>query len=402
MKKVLHIISQRPSDTGSGVYLQNLIRNGLTDVNQAIVFAANKDDEIEIDIAEEMRYDIRFETERLPFSVVGMSDVMPYRSSVFSQLNNWQNENLLKEYKLGVKNAILNFKPDIIFAQHLWLLTSITKLLVDELALNIPVYGFCHGTDLRQLMLSKEHGELAVLGCKNLNGVFVLNKFQADEVEKLYAYDKKNIHVLGNGYNSTYFYNNLDLINETQVKERIIYAGKLSESKGVSSLLRAFKLLDRDKYELYIAGSGYGEEYKKILDEINALDNVFYLGKISQEQLGDEFRKSDIFVLPSFYEGLPLVIIEAIACGLKVVCTDINGIKEWINQYVNTSEIISFVKLPKMIDVDKPDLNGLDEFERNISKAILEKSNADISNFNYDLIHELKWTEIFKKLKKII
>ncbi|MGB3368288.1 MAG: glycosyltransferase [Acidaminobacteraceae bacterium] len=402
MKRVLHIISQKPSDTGSGVYLQNLIAHGrYNNDSQAIVFGINNNECIEIDIPEKWRYKIQFETDKLPFPIVGMSDVMPYKSSVFSELNENDNEVLINSYKRVVKRAILDFKPDLIFCQHLWLITSVTRTLVEELDLLIPVYGFCHGTDIRQLSLSGYHREKVIFGCKNLDKIFALNEFQIDELEEKYNYERSKIHVVGNGYNSDYFYKN-NVKKKNEGRHKIIYAGKLSYSKGVMSLIRSFKELDNKEFELYIAGNGHGSEYMSILEAIEDIENIYYLGKLSQSELGDCFRSSDIFVLPSFYEGLPLVIIEAIACGLKVVCTNINGISKWISKYTDDSNIISFVDLPQMLKIDKPSPNDLSDFEIRLTNSILKVHNSKIDNLDYEFLNELSWKEIFGKLNRLL
>jgi len=89
----------------------------------------------------------------------------------------------------------------------------------------------------------------------------------------------------------------------------------------------------KDKYEidLSLAGNGSGEEKEKILKMANE-NKVRYLGNLSQKNLGEVFRKSHVFVLPSFYEGLGLVTIEALACGLRAVVTNHSGIKEYLGE----------------------------------------------------------------------
>lgn len=396
MKRILHIISQKPGDTGSGVYLENLIhhsnKNGFV---QGVVFGSNgKNDEGVVGIPKKWQYSIPFESDELPFSIVGMSDVMPYRSSIFSKLDFEMNVMLKSAYKKVVMHAIETFKPDVILSHHLWLITSITKLLTDEHFPHIPVYGFCHGTDLRQLSLSKEHAEDVIQGCSKLDGIFALNEHQKIQIESKYKNNK--ITVLGNGYNSKYFYKE-DKCKKSD-KTELIYAGKLSKAKGLIELINAYKTLDSNAFKLKIVGGGQGEEFDQIISLINNTEGVDYLGKLTQRELGDRFRESDIFVLPSFYEGLPLVLIESLACGLKVLCTDIPGVKDWLGSGILSSGIVRFIDLPKMKSIDVPHEDHVQEFERNIADSICSIAEINDIVFDYNHIDKMSWDKIFCRI----
>ena len=78
---------------------------------------------------------------------------------------------------------------------------------------------------------------------------------------------------------------------------------------------------------------------------------------------------SDIFILPSFYEGLPLVLIEAMACGLRAICTDLPGIKSWLNKAIPHNGVL-FVKPPEMRNEDEPIAESLPDFEKRLASAI--------------------------------
>ena len=70
-------------------------------------------------------------------------------------------------------------------------------------------------------------------------------------------------------------------------------------------------------------GAGDEGEYQEIRELAEKCPfAVTFAGKITQQELAKKMNQSDVFVLPSFYEGLPLVIIEALACGTYVICTD--------------------------------------------------------------------------------
>lgn len=116
-----------------------------------------------------------------------------------------------------------------------------------------------------------------------------------------------------------------------------MFAGKISEKKGVESLIRSLAYLpyEADKLEVYLAGGAGNEtEYARIcrLAE-KAPYPVHFLGKLEQMELAKVYNTCDIFALPSFSEGLPLTVIEALACGDRVVMSDLPGIREWLDTY---------------------------------------------------------------------
>lgn len=95
--KVLHVLAQLPLKTGSGVYFTNVIE-GLKEyknVEQASIYATTKEYDINI-LEKSKQYEVVFESDELPFSIVGMSDIMPYRNTLYSEMTEemivaWQN-----------------------------------------------------------------------------------------------------------------------------------------------------------------------------------------------------------------------------------------------------------------------------------------------------------------------
>ncbi len=81
-----------------------------------------------------------------------------------------------------------------------------------------------------------------------------------------------------------------------------------------------------------IVGSGEKtSEYKNLVKKLNLDKHVNFLGRKKKEEIAELMRKSTFFVLPSLWENLPCVIIEALSCGLPVVATRVGGIPEIIN-----------------------------------------------------------------------
>ena len=79
---------------------------------------------------------------------------------------------------------------------------------------------------------------------------------------------------------------------------------------------------------------------------------VRFAGCVPQMELAKLYNNGDIFVLPSMYEGLPLTVIESLACGDRVVMTRLDGVTDWLEDMLPDADI-RYVDLPKMKGADE-------------------------------------------------
>ena len=109
-------------------------------------------------------------------------------------------------------------------------------------------------------------------------------------------------------------------------KNRIIFVGRLEKEKNLFNLLSSLEGLD---VRLVLIGSGsLRRDLEKIAKE-KRIDAVFK-GNTPQSAIPEELNKSQIFILPSFYEGNPKVLLEAMSCGLACIGSDVEGINSII------------------------------------------------------------------------
>ena len=120
-------------------------------------------------------------------------------------------------------------------------------------------------------------------------------------------------------------------------------------------------------FELTMAGGCQDEVLKGSLAELP--DYATWLGQISQPALAELLRRTDIFVLPSYFEGLPLVLIEAMASGAVPVSTDLPGVRPWINANVGRPNVL-YVDMPEMKSIDEPTDAGRDAFMTALSAVL--------------------------------
>ncbi|ODS24782.1 hypothetical protein AB835_01630 [Candidatus Endobugula sertula] len=119
---------------------------------------------------------------------------------------------------------------------------------------------------------------------------------------------------------------------------KLLCVGRLVNAKGQGVLVQAAKKLVERKieFEVNFVGDGPDLENLQAFVKQNALNNqVKFSGKVNHDQVQQLQRQADIFVLPSFAEGIPIVLMEAMASGTPCVTTHITGIPELFTHDVN-------------------------------------------------------------------
>jgi len=310
-------------------------------------------------------FPVRFQSTDLPFPVVGMSDVMPYPSTRWRDLTSVLLAQWRGVFREAIQSALETFRPNLILTHHLWLLSA----LVRELAPDVPAVVFCHGTGLRQLELAPQLAPLAVEGCRGLPRVLALTEQQQDAIVQRYGIPAGRITVTGGAYDDRVFHPHY--LHPQDGLLRVVYAGKLSRAKGLLPLLDAWDTLPATlaPCELTLAGSAQGEEAEAIRRRAEHCRMPVRLpGALPQSALAALFAASDVFVLPSYYEGLPLVLLEALACGLRAVCTNLPGVRDWCGCCV--SDRVGWVPLPLLCGVDTPEPCEVPAFTKRLTAAL--------------------------------
>ena len=119
--------------------------------------------------------------------------------------------------------------------------------------------------------------------------------------------------------------------------QRVLFVGNLSERKGVSDLLQALALpgFDTARLEVSLAGGGDMQAYQATARELGIDRFVRFEGWSDQPKVARLMARADVLVLPSYDEGLPLVILEALANGVAVVCSPVGEIPSVLTHDVN-------------------------------------------------------------------
>ena len=169
-------------------------------------------------------------------------------------------------------------------------------------------------------------------------------------------------------------------------KFTILFVGFFIESKGIKDLLKVARMI-KDKniidLKIQIAGKGELENYiKQFIEENKLQDLVVLVGWISGKKKEELFRSSDVFVLPSYKEGMPISILEAMSYGLPVISTNIAGIPDVITDGENGYMIIpgDTTELYNKIIYLKENKQLLDQVRINNLKVIKDYSDEHVFN----------------------
>ncbi|MBU0784765.1 MAG: glycosyltransferase [Gammaproteobacteria bacterium] len=170
-----------------------------------------------------------------------------------------------------------------------------------------------------------------------------------------------------------------DLPDAFPGEPRLVCVGRLCEQKGQLILLAAAARLKEQGVDLQLVLAGDGEmrpEIERQIDQLNLRNNVQITGWISSEQVREEILKSRAMVLPSFAEGLPVVVMEAMALRRPVISTYIAGMPELVIPGVNgflcpAGDVNELAML--METCLKADEGTLRELGDNAQRAVLEQ-----------------------------
>lgn len=117
-----------------------------------------------------------------------------------------------------------------------------------------------------------------------------------------------------------------------------IFLGLVTESKGVFDLVNVIAE-NKDKYrnriKLLIGGNGKIEKLTNLINEYEISDIVEYLGWVTGNDKSKILNKADVYILPSYVEGSPVSILEAMAYGMPIISTNVGGIPELVKNNEN-------------------------------------------------------------------
>lgn len=375
--KILFINHLPLVGSGSGVYTSNLAKLLVKIGHEVcIIMPENETKNVESDEFKNIKlHPVYFKNEE---EIEGQLDFNfpcftshPRSLFNFFDMNKEQYKVYCDAFNKAIKEEIDIFKPDIIHSGHIWIITSIACKF------NVPVVVTSHGTDIIGLQKGDRFKKEANVVIKKAKRIIAVSNDNSKLIQKCFP-EAKPI-VVHAGYDPKIFniqeYNKEEILSKYNIEytgqKIVLYAGRLSYLKGVDILLKAAKIYEKKTDAItIIAGNGaLRKDLKKLAKELD-LKNVYFIGHRSQKTLKKLYNIADVFAMPSRQEAFGLVAIEALACGLPVVCSETGGMKDYITS-----------KFGKLIKV---------EDEEALAKALLYVIN---NRYKYNKEDLLKYAE---------
>lgn len=116
------------------------------------------------------------------------------------------------------------------------------------------------------------------------------------------------------------------------------FLGRIGQRKGAFDLIKAFAALsteDKSRSQLILAGDGDVAQARSLITTLNLIEYITVFDWVDSEQRDALLAKADVFVLPSYNEGLPMALLEAMSWGLPVISTPVGGIPEIVTHTKN-------------------------------------------------------------------
>jgi glycosyltransferase involved in cell wall biosynthesis len=167
---------------------------------------------------------------------------------------------------------------------------------------------------------------------RNADEVVAVSETLKKSIEKRAGVDSKKVVHISNGVDLIKFYPGKSSVRKMLAKtdEKIVLCvARISRIKNQMAVIKAIpKIINKDKNIKFIFigqidDKKYFEEIMNFVNENNLQQYVKFIGSVENIKMPEYYRAADIFVLPSFAEGLPLVLLEAMASGLAIISSNI-------------------------------------------------------------------------------
>lgn len=220
------------------------------------------------------------------------------------------------------------------------------------------------------------------------------------QLAKTKFYSKKVEYINGIGIDLTKFNNNINTennlkkeLNISEDKKVFLSVGEINKNKNHISVIKSLKLMNNTNIVYIIAGDGnLKQKLSKIIFKLGLENQIKFLG--FKKNIVDYYKIADAFIFPSFREGLSVALMEAMSSGVPVLCSNIRGNIDLIDDKKG-----GLLFNPKNIQNIVDTINKFLNLDSNIKKEQVNYNLQKIQNFDIKKI-EIKMKKIYENIIK--
>jgi glycosyltransferase involved in cell wall biosynthesis len=262
----------------------------------------------------------------------------------FGDLSKTQRQAYFQAFRAKIEAGLLEFVPDIVHVHHGWVIASILA------EFDVPYVITLHGTEYHAFKDYRDYQEDVLRGLHGAEIVVALTEDERNRAIEAYGLDPQKITIITSGTDTDMFkpleLDKASLLRSYSIEAMdrpvVFFGGRLTDQKGVDTLLRAASTYSKidEKPITLIAGDGnIRYDLEQLAAELK-LDSVYFLGAQSHEQMVKLFNVADIAAMPSTFEAFGLVSLEALACGTPIIAGNVGG----FNYKTLAEKITTFIR----------------------------------------------------------
>lgn len=264
-----------------------------------------------------------------------------------------------------------------------------------------PVYTIVTVHDLSQFNVPKKYDALRMFYVarvipfflRKVNSICSVSQSTKRDILKHYKVPESKVFTNYNGYDKERFNKGSDDEREVREhfglrKEYILYVARIEHpGKNHLALIKAYELLPEEvtsKVDLVFAGSDWfgADIVKEYAAKSSKKDNIKFLGFVANENLADLYRAAHIYCFPSLCEGFGLPLIEAMACGTPVACSNGSSLAE-----IGGEAVVTF------------DPGSVADISRGVQRLLGDKElRATLVEKGYEQIRKFSWSDHARRI----
>jgi len=324
---------------GTGIYVDSLANSLISSGHQAKVLCSghrlpDKSYPVEAVLfnnGENREFDLDFD-----FPVFASHPLS--KGQKFGDLSETQRWAYFQAFRSKIEAGLSELTPDIVHVHHGWVIAS---LLAE---FDVPYVITLHGTEYHAFKDYKDYQEDVLHGLHGAEMVVALTEDERNRAIEAYGLDQQKITIITSGTDTDMFkpieVDKAHLLRTYSIeavdRPVVFFGGRLTDQKGVDTLLRAASTYSKtdERPITLIAGDGnLRNDLEKLAAELK-LDTVYFLGAQSHQQMVKLFNIADVAAMPSIFEAFGLVSLEALACGTPVIAGNVGGFGRIVNNEI--------------------------------------------------------------------